>query len=105
MSGHTLLLQQPAPLPQPQARGSAEGSPFPPHWSCGWLPCSLPPAVPLTCVGKPRFLNAARFKAKVSGHVPFGREGMIELLGKGQPWTAKAGRGLASSSSPVWIGL
>lgn len=96
MSGHTLLLQQPAPLPQPQARGSAEGSPFPPHWSCGWLPCSSPAAVPPTCVGKPGFLNTARFKAKVLGHVPFGREGMTELLGKGQSWTAKAGRGLAS---------
>lgn len=93
MSGHPLLLQQPAPPPQPQARGSAEGSSFPPRWSCGWIPCSWPPAAPLTCVGKPRFLNAARFKAKVLGHVPFRREGMIELLGKGQPWTAKAGRG------------
>lgn len=69
------------------------------------FPCFLPPAVPLTCVGKPRLLNAIRFKAKVSGHVPLGRGGMVELLGKGQPWAAKAGRGLPSPSSPVWGGL
>lgn len=69
------------------------------------FPCFSPPALPLTCVGKPRLLNAIRFKAKVSGHVPFGRGGMVELLGKGQPWAAKAGRGLASQSGPVWGGF
>lgn len=108
--GYTFLLQlhqQPAPLPQSSPGGSAElrallmAPLFLRAGAMAGFPCVLPPAVPLTCVGKPRLLNAIRFKAKVSGHVPLGRGGMVELLGKGQPWAAKAGRGLASQFGPI----
>lgn len=98
---------QPAPLPQSSLGAGAKlwAQLLAPFFlragDVAALPCFSPPAVPLTCVGKPRLLNAIRFKAKVLGHVPLWRAGIVELLGKGQPWAAKAGRGLASQSRPI----
>lgn len=81
-----------------QALGSDPGSPFPPTLELSLF--FFASSRTLTCVGKPRLLNATRFKAKVSGHVPFGRGGMGEVLGEGQPWAAEAGRSLDSLLAP-----